>query len=165
MGPLIRAFDRFLKPGGEPPAPSRETLSSVFGPLELSVLEALWKRPAAVNVKTVQEDFPAVAYTTLMTTLDRLYKKAMLVRTKQGRAFFYAARFSREELQSRLAADVFESLIGGSTGTRPLLSSFVEAVGERDEMLLDELEVLLEQRRLKNGRRSARAKRAPEQAT
>jgi hypothetical protein len=46
-----------------------------------------------------------------------------------------------------LAAGVFTTLLGGDTGASLVLSSFIEAVGQRDEMLLDELEDLLRQRR------------------
>jgi predicted transcriptional regulator len=123
------------------------TLSSVFGPLELAVLDALWLRPGAVSVKALRHDFPEVAYTTLMTTLDRLYKKTALIRFKQGRAFFYQTRLSREQAQSSVAARIFTALLGGDGGPRLVLSSFVDAVSQRDQLLLDELEELVRQRR------------------
>jgi predicted transcriptional regulator len=126
---------------------AKATLSSVFGPLELAVLDVLWQRPESVSVKTLQHDFPQVAYTTLMTTLDRLYKKTALIRSKQGRAFFYQTRLTRQQAQSSVAARIFTDLLGGDGGARLVLSSFVDAVSQRDELLLDELEELVRQRR------------------
>jgi predicted transcriptional regulator len=123
------------------------TLASLYGPLELAVLDALWNRAGALSVRELQKDFPDVAYTTLMTTLDRLYKKSALMRSKQGRAFFYEPRLSRDEVRSEWATSVFSSLLNGDASSSMILSSFVGAVGERDELLLDELEELLRQRR------------------
>jgi predicted transcriptional regulator len=76
-----------------------------------------------------------------MTTLDRLFKKGVLNRRKPERAFLYAPRLSRPEWE-RTRADQW--LAGFLAGSRPsgelLISSLVEAVGQHDEALLDELE-------------------------
>jgi BlaI family transcriptional regulator, penicillinase repressor len=125
-------------------------LGSFFGPLELSVLEALWELRAEASVRDLQPRFPGVAYTTLMTTLDRLYKKRVLERRKSGRAFLYAPVQSREELERGFATEALEAIVGSlsSPGVmRPLLSSLLDAMSRRDELLLDELEELLRRRR------------------
>ncbi|MEO8677614.1 MAG: BlaI/MecI/CopY family transcriptional regulator [Vicinamibacterales bacterium] len=123
-------------------------LEAVFGPLERRVLEALWTRPAPACVRDLQPDFPRVAYTTLMTTLDRLFRKGVLTREKSGRAFFYRAAWTRDELQSRLAGSALATLLPGElSSVRPILSMFVDAVGNRDRGLLDELEKLVRARR------------------
>jgi predicted transcriptional regulator len=101
----------------------------------------------------LQQDFPNVAYTTLMTTLDRLYKKSALVRSKRGRAFFYKTRLSRDEVRSEWATAVFTTLLDGDVGPSLVLSSFIGAVGERDELLLNELEDLLRQRRAESNKK------------
>lgn len=126
------------------------TLESVFGPLELQVLEALWKARREATVKNLQEFFPGVAYTTLMTTLDRLYKKGVLSRRKAGRAFLYAPVSSREALEQMLAAEALDAILGSfesRTSIRPILATFVAAVSRRDELFLDELEKLVRARR------------------
>ena len=64
-------------------------LETAYGPLEVRVLDALWSKNAACCVRDIQPDFPGVAYTTLMTTLDRLFRKGALTRHKSGRAFYY----------------------------------------------------------------------------
>jgi predicted transcriptional regulator len=146
MSGLVRAVNRMLNRRGEP-SDKEETLSSLYGPLELAVLEVLWNRSEPSSVRALQNNFPDVAYTTLMTTLDRLYKKSALMRSKRGRAFFYETRLSRDEVRSEWATAVFTSLLEGDVGASAVLSSFVGAVGERDELLLNELEELLRQRR------------------
>jgi predicted transcriptional regulator len=120
----------------------------MFGPLETRVLDALWARASAACVRDIQPDFPGVAYTTLMTTLDRLFRKGVLSRHKQGRAFHYRTLFSRDEMQSRIAGSALATLLPGeSAAVRPILSLFVDAVGDRDSALLDELESLVRARR------------------
>lgn len=126
----------------------RSPVDAAYGPLEVRVLDALWARPAPACVRDLQPAFPHVAYTTLMTTLDRLFRKGVLARHKRGRAFHYHAMFTRTQLQSRLAGSAFASLLPGDAGdVRPILSLFVDAVGERDGALLDELESLVRARR------------------
>lgn len=110
-------------------------LETAFGPLENRVLEALWARDTAACVRDLQPQFPHVAYTTLMTTLDRLYRKGALLRHKDGRAFYYRPTATRHELVSQIA--------------RPIVSMFVENIGQRDRALLDELEALVRERRAK----------------
>jgi predicted transcriptional regulator len=130
--------------------PREEVLSQTFGPLEVQVLEAIWRRRTPTTVKDLQSSFPGCAYTTLMTTLDRLHKKDVLRRTKVSRAYAYEPRFERPELEMRLAARGVEQLLGASRGRRslePLLSCFVDAVSERDRLLLDDLERLLHAKR------------------
>ena len=81
-------------------ASSTRQLEATFGPLEIRVLEALWARETPACVRDLQPQFPGVAYTTLMTTLDRLFRKGTLSRAKSGRAFFYRPKASQQELIS-----------------------------------------------------------------
>ena len=123
-------------------------LEAVFGPLEIRVLEALWSRGTPACVRDIQPQFPGVAYTTLMTTLDRLFRKGTLTREKSGRAFFYRPKASQQQLISQLAGSTFATLLpGDAASVRPIMSMFVDTVGERDEALLDELEALVRARR------------------
>jgi predicted transcriptional regulator len=132
-----------------PPTPHAATR---MGPLEWRVLEALWDRADPASVRDLHPQFPAMAYTTLMTTLDRLHRKGLLARTKQGRAFLYQARLTRAEFESARAADAFRVALDGGGGSLAL-SYFVQAVGERDRELLDELEALVRVRRAEIGAR------------
>jgi predicted transcriptional regulator len=129
------------------PRGSRSDLGAFFGRLEVRVLEALWRRGDAASVRDLQADFPATAYTTVMTTLDRLHRKGVLDRVKAGRAFLYRPRYTREELRLGLAENALGVLFGPGVSTRPLLSFLIEAVSRRDEALLDELERLVREKR------------------
>lgn len=123
-------------------------LEAAFGPLEVKVLETLWERSAPSCVRDVQPQFPGVAYTTLMTTLDRLFRKGVLNREKAGRAFYYRPKMSQQLLLSQLTGSTLANLLPGDAASmRPILSMFVETVGERDSGLLDELEELVRARR------------------
>jgi predicted transcriptional regulator len=87
-----------------------------------------------------------LAYTTVMTTLDRLYKKDLLDRVAEGRAFRYSPRYSKEDLQMRAAGDAIRELLRSGPSSMPL-SCLVEAVGEHDAQALDELQQLIEVKR------------------
>jgi predicted transcriptional regulator len=130
---------------------------SILGRLEVRVLEELWRRKEGATVRDVHVSFAgALAYTTLMTTLDRLHRKGVLDRHKAGRAYVYRPRLSREELERDMASDLIGGLLDGSAqAVPPVLSCIVDAVGERDRLLLDELDRLVREkrRRLKEGRR------------
>jgi predicted transcriptional regulator len=127
---------------------SARQLEAVFGPLEIRVLEALWSRGTPACVRDIQPAFPGVAYTTLMTTLDRLFRKGTLKREKLGRAFFYCPKGSQEQLLSQLAGSTFATLLpGDAVSVRPIMSMFVDTIGDRDEALLDDLEALIRARR------------------
>ena len=123
-------------------------LEAIFGPLEIRVLEALWARPTPGCVRDLQPEFPGVAYTTLMTTLDRLFRKGALARAKSGRAFYYTPKTTYDELMSAVAGSTFKTLLpDDATAMRPILSMFVDTVGQQDEAMLDELEALVRARR------------------
>jgi predicted transcriptional regulator len=127
---------------------SPQPLDTAFGPLEIRVLESLWSRSTPSCVRDIQPDFPGVAYTTLMTTLDRLYRKGTLQRSKLGRAFYYKPKSTQQGLISELAGSTFATLLPtDSASLRPIMSMFVDTVGQRDQELLDELETLVRTRR------------------
>ena len=85
-----------------------------------------------------------IAHTTVLTTLDRMYRKGYLNRRKQGKAFVYAPRYTREEFERGLAQEVLGALLGGLG--EPVLSTFVELVGE-DAAKLERLEELIRRKR------------------
>lgn len=122
-------------------------IPGVLGPLEWRVLESLWARPAPASVRDLTPEFTEIAYTTLMTTLDRLHRKGVLIRMKQGRAFYYQPRLTRPEFESaRAGAALRVALDGSGAALAPLLSTFVDAVGSRDRAMLDELAALVNSR-------------------
>jgi predicted transcriptional regulator len=127
---------------------SREILESRLGVLERQVMNVVWDA-GEINVREACERLgAAVAYTTVMTTMDRLFKKRLLARRKVGRAFVYAAAATRDQLEGAVASELVQSLLHQHGGEPlPLLSSLVDAVSDRDRALLDELERLIHEKR------------------
>jgi predicted transcriptional regulator len=121
--------------------------SATLGPLEERVLEALWQREHATVRDLADGACQDLAYTTVMTTLDRLFKKKLLSREAEGRAFRYAPRFTREELHRQVAGEAFRQLMDASPGSSLPLSYLVEILTERDAQLLDELRQVVEAKR------------------
>lgn len=125
-----------------------EVVTPTLGELEREVMERMWQA-GEVSVREIHRFFDErMAYTTVMTTLDRLYKKGLLERRKSGRAFLYSPRFSREEFERGIAEDVLDELLArNAEGTRPMLAYLVETVSERDRELLDELDRLVQRKK------------------
>jgi predicted transcriptional regulator len=84
----------------------------------------------------------------LMEILDRLFKKGLLDRHKSDRAFVYSPLFSRQEWERRRAGNLVAGFLSGPHPSRELLlSCLLEAVGEHDATLLDDLEKKIRSRR------------------
>jgi predicted transcriptional regulator len=119
-----------------------------LGHLEITVMEILWDRGECNVHDVVQTLNRPLAYTTVMTTLDRLFKKGLLARRKSERAFFYSPRLSRREWEHKRAGDFVAGFLAGPQPSGELLiSCLVEAVGEQNAALLDELERKIRLRR------------------
>ena len=123
-----------------------------LGALETEVMDAVWRAGRELRVRDVHARFqPRLAYTTVMTTMDRLFKKGLLDRRRDGRAFVYTARVTRRQLVLDAGAGLIRGLID-SEG-EPALSFLVDAVTESDRELLDRLERLVrEKKRQAKGR-------------
>jgi len=134
---------------------SREIFERSLGALEREVMAIVWAR-GELSVRDACERLgSSVAYTTVMTTMDRLFKKQLLDRRKVGRAFLYRATASRDEIENAVTAELVDSLlVRNAAEPLPVLSSLVDAVSDRDRALLDELERLVREKR----RAIARAK-------
>ncbi len=112
-----------------------------LGHLETDVMDVLWQCSEGNVRDVIQHLDRSLAYTTVMTTLDRLYKKGLLDRRKSERAFLYTPRFSRQQWEQKRAGDFLAAFLAGPQPSGELLiSCLVDAVGTQDEALLDELE-------------------------
>jgi predicted transcriptional regulator len=126
--------------------PNARGAGQVLGELETAVMELIW-RERELTVNQVEERLRQrrqIAHTTVLTTLDRMHRKGYLTREKSGKAFVYTPRYSREEFERGLAQEVLGALLGGLG--EPVLSTFVELVGE-DEAKLERLEELIRRKR------------------
>lgn len=146
-----------MKPNTQPNLPvfrpAGEGLEKMLGKLEAQVMEAVWQAEGPVCVDEVREVLSAggkdAAYTTIMTTLSRLYAKGLLAREQRGKAYYYTPRVSRRELTSGVTKQVIDSLL--TTFAEPAMAYFVEALGADHPDKLDALADLIE-RKKKAGR-------------
>jgi predicted transcriptional regulator len=119
-----------------------------LGSLELELMEILWSGGESSVRDVVPKLNRPLAYTTVMTTLDRLFKKGLLDRHKSDRAFVYSPSFSRQEWERRRAGNLVAGFLSGPNPSRELLlSCLLDAVGEHDASLLDDLEKKIRTRR------------------
>jgi predicted transcriptional regulator len=117
-----------------------------LGYLERAVMDHLWSVPQPQTVRQVHESLSEqrdLAYTTVMTVLQRLAKKNLVSQIRDDRAHRYAAVHGRDELVAGLMVDALDQ--ASDTGSRQAaLVHFVERVGadeaEALRRALDDLE-------------------------
>ena len=118
-----------------------------LGDLEIAVLKDIWDSGPS-DVKSVHSrvgEARSITSNTVQSTLERLYRKGLLDRSKSGHAYAYTAAVSCGELVHRLV----ESTVSRVAGSHPevWLSAFVDLAAKADEVQLDRLEALIAQRR------------------
>ena len=135
--------------------PDKEGLEQALGTLEAQVMEAVWDAGKPVAVEDVRAMLEArgkeSAYTTIMTTMSRLYDKGLLERQLEGRAYHYTAALSRSELGSNLTRRVIDALL--NSFAEPAMAYFVEALSDEDPDRLDTLAEMINQRRKRSQER------------
>lgn len=126
--------------------PSRKGAAQVLGELESEVIRVIWDGPdsSAGDVQKRLSVKRKLAYTTVVTVLDRLYKKGLLERRKEGKAYLYSPRLTKDEFNKTITRDVLTGLL--KEGSRPTLTTFVDLVAA-DERLLEELEELVRRKK------------------
>jgi len=128
------------------PRRAADDTALALGPLEARLMRIVWGRAGELSVRDVRDAVPDLAYTTVMTTLDRLFKKGLLARRKSGRAFRYAARLGPDELRVRHARGIFGRLLAAARHSpAPVFSALVDSVAS--DRQLDDLERLVRERR------------------
>lgn len=106
-----------------------------FGDLEAVIMDRVWDHHAPVTVREILEELQrdrAIAYTTVMTTMDNLHRKGWLTRVKDGKAYRYTPVATREESSARLMREALED--GGDT--RAVLTHFVTQMNPAESELL-----------------------------
>lgn len=120
----------------------------VLGTLEERLMDLLWLEPGPVAVREVVRQLRGeLAYTTVMTTLDRLYKKGLLTRQKERTAFLYQPAMTRDQYHRRIVEETVSGLLEKSAG--PVLSAFVDVAVSIDGANLARLERVLAKHRRK----------------
>ena len=123
------------------------TAREVPPPLELLCLSALWNLGEG-NVKAVQQIVARsrpLAYTTIMTVMDRLVRKGMLARRKVGRSYTYVPQSTRDAARRAAVKELLEGYFDGSAealrvflsqSREPVATSVVGGGGERIDTVL-----------------------------
>lgn len=116
-----------------------------LGSLESELMEHIWPLGEdEISVRDLHSKFAArLAYTTVMTTLDRLYKKGLLRRRKVGKAYVYAPALSEAEYRERVTEHFIGLALNNGKYGHAVLSSFVDVVTETDEEMLNRLDRLV----------------------
>ena len=126
---------------------AQTTLPHTLGELELCVMAEIWQA-SGIDAKQIAERISLhhpSSLSTIQSTLERLVRKGLLDREKQGHAFIYTAVVSRAELLGLLLKDVIRLLHDGSPET--ILTSFVNVASRIDTSALDHLERLIQRKR------------------
>lgn len=122
--------------------------SSLFD-LEAEIMEIVWSQGwesfSVHDVHHVLETRREVAYTTVMTTVSRLFKKELLTRRKQSRRYIYVPVMTRAEFIDTMTRDVLNSL--PPVGQEAAMEMLVERVAHGNIKELDHLEALIRQAR------------------
>ena len=104
-----------------------------LGELERKVMNVLWESEGSpLAVRDVCRYLPHYAYTTVMTVLDRLERKKMVHRTKEGRAYQYVAAGSREGY----TAELMHEALGSAPDRNATLIRFAETVSASEAVVL-----------------------------
>lgn len=106
-----------------------------FGDLEAVIMDLIWDYEDQVTVRQIFDELSAdrqIAYTTVMSTMDNLFRKEWLSRERSGKAYRYRAVMSREERSARLMRAAFET--GGDTNA--VLAFFVEHMSAEESAQL-----------------------------
>lgn len=119
---------------------------SGLGELEAAVMSRLWERGQPMSVRQVLEDLRKdreIAYTTVMTVMERLYRKQFLTRVEDGRAFIYEPASSRADY----TAQVMAAALSASADRTAALINFADQVSPNEAKAL--WEALNRRRRLR----------------
>lgn len=127
-------------------------MAESLGALETTVLEALSRAAQALSVRDVLARLPRkaeLAYTTVLTVLDRLHDKGVVRREKRGRAFFYEPVVTSDQWRGERAAKLLAGRVAGRDAppSRAVLLAFLEGTERVAPHVLKELSALLDERR------------------
>lgn len=120
---------------------------SPLGDLERAVMTHLWEVHEA-DVKATWRTVGRrrkVTLNTIQSTMDRLFRKGLLDRTKVSHAFVYSPALTREEFRSRVIRQAAESVSGGEADA--MLAAFVDVAADVGDETLARLEALIAERR------------------
>jgi len=130
-----------MLPVPNPSTASHTVLRLILGPLETQVMEVLWANGACRVREVIRKLNRKIAYTTVVSTLDRLFKKNLVSRQMRDRGYLYSPRVSCQEWTNKVARDVVAKLLAGpQTSREMLIACLLEAVVQQEALLLRGIE-------------------------
>lgn len=87
---------------------------STLTPLELRLMQVIWKHGAGTVAEVQQHLDPPLAYTTVQTMLNILVRKRKLKRSLDGRAYLYRAAVTEDRALGQAVRDLVDRMFGGS---------------------------------------------------
>lgn len=124
-----------------------------LGELELEVLDLAWSL-GQIDVKDAHRAIGrarGITANTVQSALERLFRKSLLTRERDGHAYRYSPAISRDEFRARAAASAVGELRGAQASG--VLAAFVDIAAKADRANLDRLEAILAEARAKQERR------------
>ncbi len=119
-----------------------------LGDLERRVMNALWEADAALTGRQVADQLPDRAYTTVLTVLERLRHKGLVVRVVEGRLHKFGAAETREAYRAELMMNALDDAADRSA----VLIRFAESVSPDEVTVLREALEAVEAKRRKKSR-------------
>lgn len=127
--------------------PGKKGLELRLHELEAAIMDVVWSRKlssfAVGDVLAIFQTQRDIAYTTVMTTVTRLYDKGLLGRERDGKRYLYSPKLTREEFLQSTAREVLNEAVGGHQA----MALLAEKVSEASADELDDLEALIQKRR------------------
>jgi predicted transcriptional regulator len=102
-----------------------------FGDLEAVVMDRVWAADGVITVRDVLEELQRdreIAYTTVQSTMDNLHRKGWLTRHREGKAYLYTPRLTREEYSAQMMRDALDA--GGRSDL--VLAHFLETISAEE---------------------------------
>lgn len=129
--------------------PFKDGLAKVLGELEADVMECVWSEAQPVSARRVEDEIGrqrGVQYITLVTVLNNLCRKGLLTREKEGRAFYYLPRMTRDQFVEKVSREILSGIMG--LGREAALRSFVDVLAENAPDQLEALKKELKARKV-----------------
>lgn len=128
--------------------PGKEGIQQVLGELESEIMDTLWKSKHSVTGRQIYENLKQkkrIAYTTVLTVIDRLVNKGLINRDKNSEnTYIYFPAITKEEFKEEVSKRIVKGLM--EFAGRGAVTAFVSALESTDKETITELEKLLRER-------------------
>ena len=127
--------------------PHKAGLGRVLGDLEKSVMDVLWEMSEATGrevFEEIEKEKP-VAFTTVLTVMDRLLKKGLIKRIKKGGLYVYKTTLSKDDFVKQVSEEVLQGILDISASSAA--TSFVDILYKTSPDEIERLSKLIEERK------------------